>query len=39
MWHERGYLHTWFRRRNLRVGGHLKELVVEGRIIMTCDFK
>jgi len=38
MWHEWGYLHTWFRWGNLRVGGHLKNCGVEGRLIVTRDF-
>jgi len=37
MWHLCGYLHVWFRWGNLRVGGHLKDLGVEGRIILICD--
>ena len=39
MWHVCGYLYTWFRWGNLRVGGHLKDLGVEGRVVLTCEFK
>jgi hypothetical protein len=39
MWHAWGYLLTRFRWGNLRVGDHLKNLGVEVRIILTCDFK
>jgi hypothetical protein len=39
MWHVWEEVHTGFWRGNLRVGDHLKNLVVDGRIILKYIFK